>query len=315
MNRTVLIALLLSRLLLASDGTPNGQQVIEEARSKSDIRELSSFTLKANVKIQNQDKVLSGQYALVWNGPNQWREELAVPGFDQIRVGGVGTVAVKRDFDFLPLRIFQLQTALAYGNGGWTARGDERIKHVRVRKVNGVDARCAEISGKEFTREICMDSSSGALIRDLPFVDKEFTPVGTKIFPHFLSYVVGGDTVAEAEITELSTTESISPSSFEVPPGAISKAGCLNPEPGRLIKKSPPQYPDIAKQARIQGTVAIYGVIGTDGSLHNMRIISGIPALNKASLDAVEQWRYEPYMCQDTPIEVESVIQVNFALR
>jgi protein TonB len=57
-------------------------------------------------------------------------------------------------------------------------------------------------------------------------------------------------------------------------------------------------------------------VIGIDGSLHDLRIVSGVsPGLNKASLDAVEQWRYEPYKCQDTPVEVESVIQVNYSLR
>ena len=65
----------------------------------------------------------------------------------------------------------------------------------------------------------------------------------------------------------------------------------------------------------MQGTVYIYAVIGSDGSLHNLRIVSGVsPDLNEASLAAVQQWRYEPSTCQNTPVELESVIQVNFKL-
>ena len=56
-------------------------------------------------------------------------------------------------------------------------------------------------------------------------------------------------------------------------------------------------------------------MIGNDGSLHNLRIVSGVsPDMNEASLAAVQQWRYEPYTCQNTPVEVERVIEVNYKL-
>jgi len=316
MNRTAIVALLLTPLLLASDRTPEGQEIIDQARSKSDIRELSSFTMKADVQIENRGKFVAGRYTLLWNGPNQWREEISFPGFNEIRVGGQGIVALKRDLDFVPLRIFQLQRVLAYGREGLNLRTDEGIKHVRSRKVNGTEARCAQLVSKESTREICVDASNGALIRDHPFVDKEFGPVGTKIFPRSLSYVEEGRTVAEAGIRQLTTTEPFPPSAFEVPPGAVSEPNCLHPTAGRLIRRVNPQYPDSERFARVQGTVAIYAVIGEDGTLRDTRIVSGVsPGLNKASLDAVQQWRYEPFMCQDTPVQVESVIQVNFSLR
>lgn len=284
---------------------------------KSDIRELSSFTMKASVTVENHGKPSAGWYTLLWNGPHQWREEISLPGFDQIRVGGAGTVAVKRDADVVPWRVHQLEETLGYGRQGLALRPGEEAKHVRTRKVNDIEARCAEIARKEYaTREICIDLSSGALIRDYPFVDKEFVPVGTKIFPHSLSFVQDGKIVAEAKVTEFTTTESLPPSNFEVPAGAVSKPSCLAPMIGRLTKKVTPQYPNSERRAHAEGTVTIYAVIGVDGSLHDPRIISGVsPGLNRASLDAVQQWRYEPYMCQNTPVEVETVVEVNFSLR
>ena len=95
----------------------------------------------------------------------------------------------------------------------------------------------------------------------------------------------------------------------------MSKPSCLNPKTGRLIKKVPPDYPDVLRAARFQGTVAIYAVIGADGSLHDPRVVSGASPLNKASLEAVRQWRYEPFTCQNTPVDVESVIEINFSMQ
>jgi TonB family protein len=316
MRRTVLAALLLTSLVSASDKTREGQEVVEQARSKSDIRELPAFTMKATVKIESQDKLVEGQYALLWNGPNQWREETSFPRFDEIRIGGPGTVALKRSLDFVPLRIFQLHRTLAYGRGDLAVRLDEEIKQVHTRRVNGIEAKCADITGKVHKREICVDASTGALVRDHPFVDTEFVALGAKIFPHSLRYVEEGKTVAEAEITGLKTTEPLPSSAFDVPAGAVSKPNCLNPTAGHLIKRVDPSYPESDRRARVQGTVTIYALIGVDGRLHDPRVVSGVsPGLNKASLEAVRQWRYEPSTCQDTPVKVESLLQVNYSLR
>jgi TonB family protein len=214
------------------------------------------------------------------------------------------------------LRIFQLQRALGYGGEDLTLRADEEIKQVRTRKVNGIEARCAEIGSKGTKREICANALTGASVRDHPFLDKEYAPFGAKFFPHFLSYVEEGKTVAEVEITELKTTEPLPSSVFEVPAGAVSKPSCLTPMGGRLIKKVPPSYPESERRAHVEGTVSIYAVIGVDGGLHDLRLVAGVsPGLNKASLDAVQQWYYEPYTCKNTPVEVESVIQVNYRLQ
>ena len=319
MSRIFLAALLLtvSPLLSASDKTAEGQTLLDQARSRTDIRELDSFTMKARIKIENQEKTLEGEYVLLWNGTDQWREETSFPGFEEIRIGRSGTVALKRNLDFVPLRVDELKLALDYGRRDLTLRSDEKIKQIHNRKVHGIETRCVEIGRKlnANTREICVDTSTGAVIRDHPFIDKGFSPVGAKIFPHTLSYMEHGKTVAEAEVTELEVAERLPSSAFDVPAGAVSKPDCLNPTGGRMIKTRNPSYSELEKRRYVEGTVAIYALIGVDGALHNMRVVAGVsPTLDKASLDALQEWRYEPYMCQDIPIEVETVIEVNYSL-
>jgi protein TonB len=81
-----------------------------------------------------------------------------------------------------------------------------------------------------------------------------------------------------------------------------------------LIHDVTPQYPPEAGRARIEGTVVLMAVIGTDGSVKDVRIESGLPILAQAAMDAVKQWRYKPYMVDGEPVEVDSRITINFNL-
>ncbi|SRR5579883_1284213 len=83
---------------------------------------------------------------------------------------------------------------------------------------------------------------------------------------------------------------------------------------GLLIHEVRPQYPPLARQARIQGAVVLQAVIGKDGSIQNLRVVSGHPMLTGAALEAVKQWRYKPYFLNGEPVEVDTQITVNFTL-
>lgn len=83
---------------------------------------------------------------------------------------------------------------------------------------------------------------------------------------------------------------------------------------GLLIRRVEPAYPPLAKIAGIQGSVVIAAVIGKDGSVENLQVVSGHPLLVKSALDAVRQWRYRPYMLNNSAIEVDTQITVNFIL-
>jgi protein TonB len=84
---------------------------------------------------------------------------------------------------------------------------------------------------------------------------------------------------------------------------------------GMKIHDVSPQYPQMAKIARVQGPVVLAAVIGKDGAIQNLRVVStASPLLNQSALDAVKQWRYRPYILNGEPVEVDTTITVNFTL-
>jgi periplasmic protein TonB len=83
---------------------------------------------------------------------------------------------------------------------------------------------------------------------------------------------------------------------------------------GNLIHKVQPVYPPLARTARVQGSVVLAALISKDGTIENLRLLSGHPMLSSAAIDAVKQWRYKPYILNGDAIEVETQITVNFYL-
>jgi periplasmic protein TonB len=83
---------------------------------------------------------------------------------------------------------------------------------------------------------------------------------------------------------------------------------------GLLIRKIQPNYPPLARQARIQGSVLLQAEISKDGTIENLHLISGHPMLAPAAIEAVKQWKYKPYILNGEPVEVETQITVNFTL-
>jgi protein TonB len=83
---------------------------------------------------------------------------------------------------------------------------------------------------------------------------------------------------------------------------------------GLLVRRVQPNYPPLARQARIAGTVVLRAVISKDGSIENLTLVSGHPMLAPAAIDAVKQWKYKPYLLNGEPVEVDTEVQVNFTL-
>ena len=81
---------------------------------------------------------------------------------------------------------------------------------------------------------------------------------------------------------------------------------------GLLVHKVIPQYPALAREARIQGSVVLQASIGKNGNVENVQVLSGPPQLAQAAVEAVKQWRYKPYYLNGQPVEVQTTINVNF---
>ncbi len=83
-------------------------------------------------------------------------------------------------------------------------------------------------------------------------------------------------------------------------------------EEGQLVNRVEPVYPRIAAISGIQGQVKLHAIIARDGTIQSLNVISGHPLLARAALEAVEQWRYRPYVLNGERVEVETFITVNF---
>jgi peptidyl-prolyl cis-trans isomerase A (cyclophilin A) len=101
------------------------------------------------------------------------------------------------------------------------------------------------------------------------------------------------------------------PATGELPNAVNVSAGVAA---GLLEYKQPPIYPVDAKQARVSGTVVLGAVIGVDGTVKELHVVSGPDQLQQAALDAVKTWRYRPYLLNGQPVEVRTQINIIFTL-
>ncbi len=105
------------------------------------------------------------------------------------------------------------------------------------------------------------------------------------------------------------------------PPAALTRSARVRQvkvggvvEAAKLIFAPKPEYPPLAIIARIQGTVRLEAIINKDGTIQDLKVLSGHPLLVKAAIDAVARWRYQPTLLNGEPVEVLTEIDVNFCL-
>ncbi len=96
------------------------------------------------------------------------------------------------------------------------------------------------------------------------------------------------------------------------PPVPVRVGGKVRPP--RLLERVEPSYPELAARARIQGDVLLEAVLGPNGEVEEIRVLSGHALLVQAAIEAVRQWRYAPTYLNDQPVSVLLQIKVHFHL-
>jgi protein TonB len=120
-----------------------------------------------------------------------------------------------------------------------------------------------------------------------------------------LNGVIGGIVSATSNLSAVPRVTLAAPTRIRISQGVTK---------GLLIHREEPAYPPLARSARVQGDVVLSAVIGTNGEIQNLQLVSGHPMLVPAALAAVRLWRYKPYLLNGTPVEVETTITVIFTL-
>jgi protein TonB len=84
--------------------------------------------------------------------------------------------------------------------------------------------------------------------------------------------------------------------------------------PAQIISQLKPIYPENARRARVEGAVILNAIVSREGTLQEVRVVSGHPLLTEAALDCVRKWRYRPGTLNEQPIEMPITIRVVFVL-
>jgi len=107
----------------------------------------------------------------------------------------------------------------------------------------------------------------------------------------------------------------VPPSAPQDPPKPASPVRvALLPEAPRKIADARPIYPEIARAARVEGTVVLEAVLDPAGRVTQLRVIRSVPLLDQAALDAVRQWHYTPSLYGGRPVSVLMTITIRFTL-
>lgn len=99
--------------------------------------------------------------------------------------------------------------------------------------------------------------------------------------------------------------------------GVAQAAGRVRLSPGAsgIVSSSvEPDYPLLAKQMKVEGAVVMDALIGRDGNIQHLQVLSGPTILSAAAREAVQKWRFRPYLQSGQPVETESRITVNFTI-
>jgi TonB family protein len=109
-----------------------------------------------------------------------------------------------------------------------------------------------------------------------------------------------------------SASDSSPSDAFASSPGTTRVAA--NVAAGYVIHQVAPVYPPIAKTAHISGTVVLHAIIAKDGTIEQLKVVSGPPLLLKSAMDAVQQWVYRPTLANGDLVRVDTTISVVYSL-
>jgi len=81
------------------------------------------------------------------------------------------------------------------------------------------------------------------------------------------------------------------------------------------ISKAQPEYPDIARQSSMEGTVIVQALVGKDGKVKDTKVVKSVPVLDDAAVAAVKRWVFKPALSNNKPVAVWVAVPVKFSLQ
>lgn len=335
MKRILTIAALAGTIAGGAAARTNDQSslsLIEGAKQLSDIRADNSqaFELRATFKVTRRDGTSEdGVYTETWRSPRLWRSEIKTSEFQRIKVARDKTLWTQ-DVPTNPTDLGVQQgvgrelLGMHFGNSSFQPSlwKDVRIKN---RMIDSLSLKCIQSKSAAYKLGLCFDGSNGALVRSSGWLRLEdgdmveeaciygsFQKFGEKMFPRSVQCAVKGKPTFEETIVDLTAESTPSDSSLFSPiPDARQTGYCPGPkEPPKALRQEGPAFKSDWPKSSAFERLSVS--VGADGNVRDARILQSIGKdYDKASADAIKEWRFRPATCAGEPIETE--IEVDFA--
>jgi TonB family protein len=133
------------------------------------------------------------------------------------------------------------------------------------------------------------------------------------VLPPLEVEVVAGDT--HRTVHPGSNVTTVTTSRAGLPANAAERENISATNVPELRQTVDANYPLLGQHARVQGSVVLQAVVGADGAIEDLRVLSGPAILTAAAQQAVRQWRFKPYLQNGQPVETKARITVNFSIK
>ncbi|HEV3253050.1 MAG TPA: energy transducer TonB [Candidatus Acidoferrales bacterium] len=280
--------------------------LIEKAAAMTDLRAPGAppFRLRASVTTLVNGQNVSGTYTLSWASPALYREEFNFPGFTETDIVTDGKLWRKRSIAYRPLRMWQLATLLDIPGHLRTISAASRA--IWEMKRNGASIQCLEWVACFDKRQgwpITLDGTSPGHGYSLEYSD--FAKLGDKVFPRDLRYLEDEAVAVSVHVEEWANTPKFDSAVFLPPDGSDSRAWCANPKPA-VVQRIPGNF------SFGDTPVVFYGVIGTDGRLHDLALLQSTKQADPVAAQKIAEGAiYTPASCGVTPVEQEVSLTIH----
>jgi TonB family protein len=324
MIRWLFIFLLVTSTCLASVD-PVDEQLLKSAADLVDIRAANEKPFQLDIDFTARfDVQRDGHFTLKWASKDVWSRLITIGDFHLLEIRQGDNRYLLRNSSFTPLPVSNLVTL---SNIFPLDLDDWKFKKVKRKQTNGKGTTCFELRWKtgDGTREICIDGSKSEVISDETQVHDSFASRTRKTFgnyqafrnhhyPQQLKLEENDVTRINAKVISLNKM-SFPDSTFVSPPGAIHRRECAelkNPEP---VSTPDPAYPHPPGKS-VTGIAVVAVTVLTDGSVADIQVVqSADPSINKATVDTVKTWKFNPAMCGTEPVVRDIEVEIKFEIR
>lgn len=330
-----ILCVLASRLPFSTVAqNPTSEELLAKARKTDSLSLAGPHHLEAQVTVSLADGTKAkGSYSLDWAAPDRFREEIHLPGYDEIKVASGTTLYRKRSVDYIPAQVFELEELMspaaavdefqrdlsrliqeAKSNPQSPDQVAAAQLEVSTVKVGDTEESC--VSAASTVPELCAEARHGwplEITEAIPETDESlafsnYASLGEARIPRERQYSENGVTTVEAKVKKLLPVHQFDAATFTPPDGADQISWCSDMvSPVRQPLRVPiPISPDDFPKPEV-----LYGLVNADGALKSFRVIDSVGPNADADVQKIAgSIHFTPSTCGGKPIESETSFMV-----